>query len=191
MYQCLGLGSVEDGGCGEDWWHPACLVGLKPDWNSKIGNEKEHKGTDNSIDTEKKERVAVPANTGIDGNDADDTREQGDEADEEEPNPPGFPAEDDFETFLCYKCVEAHPWIKRYAGTAGFMPPVFKDQPKDVPVPAANGNPPSTTVEDASQEGSSKKRKADDSPAQSPAKKPKARSRNANELCQGRRFFRT
>ena len=28
MFQCLGLGTVEDGGCGEDWWHPECLLGL-------------------------------------------------------------------------------------------------------------------------------------------------------------------
>ena len=28
MFQCLGLGTVEEGGCGEDWWHPECLLGL-------------------------------------------------------------------------------------------------------------------------------------------------------------------
>jgi E3 ubiquitin-protein ligase UBR7 len=28
MFQCLGLGTVEDGGCGEDWWHPECVLGL-------------------------------------------------------------------------------------------------------------------------------------------------------------------
>lgn len=28
MFQCLGLGHVHDGGCGEDWWHPECLMGL-------------------------------------------------------------------------------------------------------------------------------------------------------------------
>ncbi|EOD44082.1 putative metaphase-anaphase transition protein [Neofusicoccum parvum UCRNP2] len=35
MFQCLGLGTVEDGGCGEDWWHPECLVGLPRDWYKK------------------------------------------------------------------------------------------------------------------------------------------------------------
>ncbi|RQM07378.1 hypothetical protein DH86_00003127, partial [Scytalidium sp. 3C] len=24
MFQCLGLGTIENGGCGEDWWHPGC-----------------------------------------------------------------------------------------------------------------------------------------------------------------------
>jgi E3 ubiquitin-protein ligase UBR7 len=40
------------------------------------------------------------------------------------PVPPGFPHEDDFEAMICYKCVESNPWIKKYAGTAGFLPPV-------------------------------------------------------------------
>lgn len=46
--------------------------------------------------------------------------------DEDPPLPPGFPHEDDFEGFICYKCVEAHPWIKRYAATSGFLGPVFR-----------------------------------------------------------------
>lgn len=44
---------------------------------------------------------------------------------EEDPVPPGFPSDNDFEAFLCYKCVEANPWIKKYAGTTGFLEPVF------------------------------------------------------------------
>jgi len=32
MFQCLGLGTVETGGCGEDWYHPECLMGLERDW---------------------------------------------------------------------------------------------------------------------------------------------------------------
>ena len=35
MYQCLGLGTHETGGCGEDWYHPGCLVGLGPKWYEK------------------------------------------------------------------------------------------------------------------------------------------------------------
>ncbi|KAK2814470.1 hypothetical protein FQN49_008177 [Arthroderma sp. PD_2] len=84
MFQCLGIGSVETGGCGEDWWHPECLRGLP--------------------------RVATNQ-----------------EDDEEPPFPPGFPDEDDFETFICYKCLDANPWIKRYAGTPGFLPPVYHE----------------------------------------------------------------
>ena len=33
MFQCIGLGTVETGGCGEDWYHPECLMGLPKDWN--------------------------------------------------------------------------------------------------------------------------------------------------------------
>ncbi|CAK40319.1 uncharacterized protein An09g04650 [Aspergillus niger] len=43
MFQCLGLGTVETGGCGEDWWHPECLIGLPRDW---------YKDTDKPITTE-------------------------------------------------------------------------------------------------------------------------------------------
>jgi E3 ubiquitin-protein ligase UBR7 len=49
-----------------------------------------------------------------------------DPEDDDPPLPPGFPDEDDFEGFICYKCVDAHPWIKRYAGAPGFLAPVFK-----------------------------------------------------------------
>lgn len=51
-----------------------------------------------------------------------------DDDDDDPPMPPGFPEEDAFEGFLCYKCVESNPWIKRYAGTSGFLPAVFLDQ---------------------------------------------------------------
>lgn len=64
-------------------------------------------------------RTADPANGA--NNDPEDD-------DEESLLPPGFPDEDDFEGFLCYKCVESNPWIKRYSDTPGFLPPVFFEQ---------------------------------------------------------------
>ncbi|KAL1993729.1 hypothetical protein VTN49DRAFT_2398 [Thermomyces lanuginosus] len=101
MFQCLGLGTAETGGCGEDWWHPECLVGLPRGW---------HKAT--------------ATNDGTDG-----TAVKSDESDDDEepPLPPGFPEEDDFEAFICYKCLESAQWLKRYAGTKGFLAPVYKD----------------------------------------------------------------
>ncbi|KAL4990073.1 putative zinc finger in N-recognin-domain-containing protein [Aspergillus falconensis] len=99
MFQCLGLGTAETGGCGEDWWHPECLIGLPRDWCKNL---------------DKKEKTEYG-----ELNDQDD--------DDETPLPPGFPAEDDFETFICYKCVESNPWLKQYAGTPGFLPPIFKE----------------------------------------------------------------
>lgn len=100
MFQCLGLGTVETGGCGEDWWHPECLIGLPRGWN----------------------KAALKPN-GLGGGDA--TNDAVVEA-EEDQLPPGFPAEDDFDHLICYKCVDSHPWMKPYAGTSGFLPPVFQ-----------------------------------------------------------------
>ena len=104
MYQCLGLGGGEDGGCGEDWWHPECILGLPRNWD-KEGKTEEKLGQTPGSDIEPDE-------------DTDPDRE-------EPPQPPGFPHEEDFDAFICYKCVEANPWIKRYAGTEGFLSAVF------------------------------------------------------------------
>ena len=96
MFQCVGLGTVETGGCGEDWFHPECLMGLP------------------------QEQIAASPN---------ENKDEGQEADGEgkdHPPPPGFPNEDDFDALICYKCVESNPWIKRYAGTNGFLPPIFR-----------------------------------------------------------------
>lgn len=98
MFQCLGLTSEKDGGCGEDWWHPECVVGLGRDWARAQAHTKSGMSAE------------------IDGPN---------DADADHPLPPGFPDEDSFDTFICYKCVDVNPWIKQYAGTAGFLPPVY------------------------------------------------------------------
>lgn len=96
MYQCIGLGPVEAGGCGEDWWHPECLMGLPRDWLAKnLASARPQKSGDEE------------------------------ELEPEHPVPQGFPDDEDFTTLVCYKCVEANPWIKQYAGTDGFLPPVM------------------------------------------------------------------
>ena len=106
MFQCLGLGTEESGGCGEDWWHPQCLLGLPKDWQPK------------------KEPVDPKVEAEANG-DAQSTEVLAGE-DEEHPMPPGFPDEDDFESMLCYKCVGSNPWIKQYAGTSGFLSAMYK-----------------------------------------------------------------
>ncbi|KAF2656006.1 hypothetical protein K491DRAFT_402981 [Lophiostoma macrostomum CBS 122681] len=177
MFQCLGLGYAEDGGCGEDWWHPECIVGLsraeykksieKPkveDANESVpkvpnGIKKEVSVTRSEEDANEDDRMdirrpsiitAIAAGNGFDGN---DIAAEADDDDDDPPLPPGFPHEDEFESFLCYKCVEAHPWIKRYAGTEGFLPPVYFD---------AALNATKATEESAPTNGESKKRKATD-----------------------------
>ena len=101
MFQCLGLASEKDGGCGEDWWHPECVIGLGRDWARAQAQTKQ-------------ERTAE-----IDGTE---------DTDMDHPLPPGFPDENRFDTFVCYKCVDVSPWIKQYAGTAGFLPPVYSSK---------------------------------------------------------------
>lgn len=129
MFQCLGLGTHLTGGCGEDWFHPGCLVGLGPRWYEDPKGKQQEK----EVKTEEAKE------------DADD---------EDPPMPPGFPDEDAFEGFICYKCVESNPWIKRYAGSRGFLKPVFFDGGDNSNEAAATTNTSSSTATDT------KKRKA-------------------------------
>ena len=131
MFQCLGLAGEADGGCGEDWWHPECVV-----WGGEEGarRRREAREVKKEILREKK---------------ADGPEEGEGEVEEVEDGlPPGFPDEQAFDTFICYKCVNAVPWIKQYAGTEGFLPPVFIGEEK---APTANGH----TTDGASEGGAS------------------------------------
>jgi E3 ubiquitin-protein ligase UBR7 len=133
MFQCLGLGTVEDGGCGEDWWHPECVLGIKrEDFKRSVEanaqKKKEAKAQKDSLkdaallpiqeesNGEGKANAEPPAQAAVDAEDDDD----------DTPLPPGFPYEDAFESFICYKCTDAFPWIKQYANSVdGFLPPVY------------------------------------------------------------------
>ncbi|KAF7195133.1 Protein mlo2 [Pseudocercospora fuligena] len=119
MFQCLGLGHVEDGGCGEDWWHPECLMGLPRIKHEHIAKpEPESNGTLETVKEEGEDGAEQPIQNGTSELAA---------STEEPPLPKGFPAEDDFDHLICYKCADAFPWIKQYAGTAGFLPAVPAD----------------------------------------------------------------
>ncbi|PGG95423.1 hypothetical protein AJ80_09963 [Polytolypa hystricis UAMH7299] len=148
MFQCLGLGNVETGGCGEDWYHPECLLGLPRNWaESKKESRAEDKPEEQKQDQ------------------AETTNEAGEveESAEEPPLPPGFPAEDDFETFICYKCLDSNPWLKQYAGTPGFLPPVYKERVTE-PQSADDKPVEAPTETEATDQSSTtpKKRKADE-----------------------------
>lgn len=119
MFQCLGLGTAETGGCGEDWYHPGCLVGMGPRWYESMNVEERKPKLDPT------ESAALPTISEDAEAKPDDTASV---EDDEPPMPPGFPEEDDFDGFLCYKCVNSQPWIKKYAGTQGFLPAVFAKQ---------------------------------------------------------------
>jgi E3 ubiquitin-protein ligase UBR7 len=173
MFQCLGLGTEETGGCGEDWYHPGCLVGMGPEWFEQMKQTKSKTNghaTDNSLATISEDPDAIQ----------DKKEGKSDEAvvdDEDElPMPPGFPEEDDFEGFLCYKCIESNPWIKAYAGSSGFLPPVFLKE--------ENG------TEESADAAASKKRKAEDE-EENPEPVKRARSEvepdvNSDEAVNGR-----
>ncbi len=108
MFQCYGLATEQDGGCGEDWWHPECVLGLE---RGKVEGGKSEDTSDSTLVNS----TSAPADEETD--------------DSGPPLPSGFPPEDDFETFICYKCLDVNPWLKSYAGTPGFLDPVFKAKP--------------------------------------------------------------
>jgi len=132
------LGTIETGGCGEDWWHPGCVVGLTADWreapeHKKVSETSKNEGlletitevAEASVEQRNAEAHETNGNVEISATDNGAPVEQEVE-DDDLPPPPGFPHEDDFDGFICYKCVDAFPWIKRYADTPGFLPAVFK-----------------------------------------------------------------
>ena len=162
MFQCLGLGTAETGGCGEDWYHPGCIVGLGPDWYEKMEKKDKPKS---EVKTEVKTETGGPLPTITEDETTEQQNGNPEEAEEEDedddpPPPPGFPADDDFEGFICYKCVEAYPWIKRYAGTEGFLPPVYlKKDGESKPVEQITT---ATSELEVNGDSLSKKRKASD-----------------------------
>ncbi|ATY62669.1 metaphase-anaphase transition (Mlo2) [Cordyceps militaris] len=154
MFQCLGLGTEESGGCGEDWYHPGCLVGMGPKWYESMTPkskkpEKHENGNGLAVISEVNEDEKQMEEKG-----EEKTEDNAVDDDEEPPMPPGFPEEEDFDGFLCYKCVESNPWIKAYVGTSGFLPAVYLD-------PAA-AEAPQASVAEASQASTGGKRKAED-----------------------------
>ena len=126
MFQCLGLGSTEEGGCGEDWWHPECVMGISKDWRTSMSAKPQTHQQEAHVNGD---AHLNDANSAVVEGHAEERR--ADVEDNEDDLPPGFPAEEEFEHFLCYKCVAAFPWIKRYAGTPGFLPAVEKKGTED------------------------------------------------------------
>jgi E3 ubiquitin-protein ligase UBR7 len=155
MFQCLGLGTVQTGGCGEDWWHPQCLMGLPKDWQPP---------------KESKPLPVIEEQVPADG-----PEDEHGESDEESSPPPGFPHEDDFESMICYKCVESNPWIKRYAGTTGFLPALFKRSRAPSPEGETKENIPASKGVPQVEGSNSKKRKAADDDTDAHASSPSKR----------------
>ena len=113
MYQCIGLATETDGGCGEDWWHPECLLGLGRDWYEDAKQSAELCRVLSDAKDEPGEKYDV-------------LRIGRYEADSDHFVPRTFPKEDQIEALICYKCCNTAPWIKQYAGSPGFLPLVRK-----------------------------------------------------------------
>lgn len=185
MFQCLGLGTKETGGCGEDWYHPGCLVGMGPLWFEKMKTPKkaanghrngalaaiaeDAEGTPGKGENGEKPAASdSAAQTNESAVRANESAVIDEDEEDEPPMPPGFPNEDDFDGFICYKCVDSNPWIKAYAGTSGFLPAVL-----------LNHNQPPTETSDQT---TSKKRKAeDDAEETSETKRVKSDDESAKE----------
>jgi E3 ubiquitin-protein ligase UBR7 len=111
-------------------------------------------GAKKPVKTEAEKSSALPAIAEESTAETTQTAENPEEPMEEDPPPPpGFPTDDEFEGFICYQCVDAFPWIKRYAGTPGFLPAVFVHSGEAVPESTDKA-----TIGDEP----SRKRKADD-----------------------------
>lgn len=147
MYQCL-LGDA----CGEDWFHDGCIVGEKRAKNEEVVGKPAAEAEDGvavkeaavpATEAGNGEAIGEGADTAANQNgeaknaDKEDGGESkagnvGEEEEEEEERPNGFPDEESFDAFICWLCVEKNPWLKRYAGTPGFLEAVHK---KDAPPP--------------------------------------------------------
>ncbi|KGQ09031.1 Protein mlo2 [Beauveria bassiana D1-5] len=176
MFQCLGLGTEESGGCGEDWYHPGCLVGMGPKWYEamtpkKKSADKHEEGNVNGL--------AVISEVNEDEKQTQTGEEKVEDSavgeDEEPPMPPGFPEEEEFDGFLCYKCVESNSWIKRYAGTSGFLPAVHLE-PAAVEAPQTSTSSKRKAEEEDKEHDDAKRVKteveASDDPAPTAANEP-------------------
>ena len=190
MFQCF-LGDV----CGEDWFHDTCIMGKGPPGYHKKegGGEKPEDGakaedegvkqklegaanegpveedstqekaaqlTAETKSTEPAGRVEVEVAPALQETEADD--------DDEQDTCEGFPKED-FEHFICWRCVEANPWLKRYAGTPGFLPGVSRQpqQPEaasEVPAAAPPTAKPSTELPSAPEQSTKRKAETEASP---------------------------
>lgn len=110
MFQCLGLGIYDIGGCGEDWWYLGCVVGMGLKWFEKMVKEKKLK-----IEQNKEDGISVLLLIILEDFEVFLIQNGVEEEEEEEDDFLfffGFFEEDNFEVFLCYKCVGVYFWVK-------------------------------------------------------------------------------
>ncbi|KAI5844720.1 hypothetical protein BZA05DRAFT_476742 [Tricharina praecox] len=141
MHQCL-LGDV----CQEDWFHDTCMVGREPPAYVKEQKKKEKEEAElsgeESVNGTKDMNGKLPAGTGEEAATtsvaekekdsthtkgfatvADENREEDEEEEEEDDDDRakrlGFP--EDYANVICWKCLEANPWLKQLASYPKFF----------------------------------------------------------------------
>lgn len=123
MFQCL-LGDA----CGEDWFHEECILGIpfgsttKGKERQSIKNENESKkeitakmypegvNVYDQLESASSEHVKAPEDMGSDtkANGDDTGSENSGDEDEEDETLEGIPNQGEFESFICWQCVEKH-----------------------------------------------------------------------------------
>ena len=126
MYQCM-LGHV----CQEDWFHDSCLAGLPPPTYTTDTREESDPA---SMTAAAPTRCKVTTDTASSAPDVcapaneDEEADEGDDEDREQERRTaslGFPK--DFEHVICWRCVGANPWLRRFTVLPGFFALTHKD----------------------------------------------------------------
>lgn len=198
MHQCM-LGDV----CQEDWFHDSCMVGQPPPTYITSKEHKQEETTKDDLEGKEHQQEEVTKGKDVTEITTPDTPAQPaevaetieaaalvpeisavaeeyeeDEEDKEEESRAaslGFPKS--FGHMICWRCVDANPWIRRFAGYPGFFALARKDATAtSVPVGVP---PPQTEAEAESLQG--QKRKAEDDPEESGTQSPVKRVRPAAE----------
>ncbi|ODV84692.1 hypothetical protein CANARDRAFT_176535 [[Candida] arabinofermentans NRRL YB-2248] len=108
MFQCI-FGDV----CGEEWYHEECIMGLRPGFmNRKPENITAPSKAEAEDDGNKLASLSEPGMDFETDNtlkkEEEDISNNVDDSDYEILPIPGFPLLDDFETIICWKCVEKY-----------------------------------------------------------------------------------
>ncbi|KAF8251271.1 hypothetical protein K440DRAFT_103005 [Wilcoxina mikolae CBS 423.85] len=200
MHQCM-LGDV----CQEDWFHDSCMVGQPPptyttEEHKQEATKDENKGKEHQQGVTTKDDSRGEETTEITTADAptkptevvetaeaaalvteipavaeEDEEDEEDKEEESRAASLGFPK--GFGHMICWRCVDANPWIRRFAGYPGFFALARKDA--TITSVTVGASPPQTEAESEPQQG--QKRKAEDDLEESGTQSPVKRVRPVTE----------